>query len=58
MWEYKFLVLSLDVALSGGKDANPLDQATLDLNAAGEVGWDLVAVLPRMGRTTHGPLPY
>ena len=50
MWEYKFLVLSLDIANSGGKDANPFDQATSDLNAEGGVGWEVVAVLPKMGK--------
>jgi hypothetical protein len=50
MWEYKFLVLNLDVAISGGKDANPLDQATSDLNAEGGFGWEVVGVLPKMGK--------
>jgi hypothetical protein len=50
MWEYKFFVLSLDIAITGEKDADPLHQAASDLNAEGEVGWEVVAVLPKMGK--------
>jgi hypothetical protein len=39
MWEYKFLVLGLH-----------LDQATSELNAEGEAGWEAVAVLPKIGK--------
>jgi len=50
VWEYKFLVLSLNVAIGGGKDADPLDEATIELNGEGKEGWEVVAVIPKIGK--------
>jgi len=50
VWEYKFLVLSLDVAITSKKDADPLEQAEKDLNAEGADGWEVVSLLPNMGK--------
>ncbi len=50
MWEYKFEVMDLWTPMSGSKDADPLEEAEAQLNELGQQGWEVVALLPKMGK--------
>jgi hypothetical protein len=43
-WEYEFQVFSL-----AGK-GNDIEEATKRLNEAGDEGWEIVSVMPKMGK--------
>lgn len=48
MWEYKFLIFSLG---TGHGDGNTYIEASeSQLNAEGAAGWEVIAVLPNMGK--------
>ena len=46
MWEYHFEVMDLDSPVSG----DSLGEEETRLNALGKVGWEVVAMLPKMGK--------
>jgi hypothetical protein len=46
MWEYHFEVMDLDSLVS----ADPLGEEDTRLNTLGKVGWEVVAMLPKMGK--------
>lgn len=45
MWEYKFVVFSL-----GEHADEPFEEAKGQLNIEGANGWEVVTVLPKMGK--------
>jgi hypothetical protein len=46
MWEYHFEVMDFDSPVS----ADPLGEEETRLNALGKGGWEVVAMLPKMGK--------
>ena len=46
-WEYDFLAWSMTGSWKYIEQA--IEQATTELNDMGEAGWELVAVMPKMG---------
>lgn len=50
MWEYHFEVMNLDSPGPADPLADPLGDEEKRLNALGKDGWEVVAMLPKMGK--------
>jgi len=46
MWEYKFLIFSL----GKGQGDDYVEKSQAELNAEGAEGWEVIAILPKMGK--------
>ena len=46
MWEYRFEVMNLDSPIG----SDPVGKSEARLNALGKDGWEVVVILPKMGK--------